>query len=480
MKIRRPVIPITISLAAGIIFVKLIPAAFYFTLILLFSLIITAFHFYSRERKPASVIFLLLAVFAAGGILIGVKEHSLSRKKLDVIKGEVVYFEGKITVPPRQAKDNEILILDLYRLNSDSLYKYRKIKVLAHLNLPCGSRMPDMHWGSLISGTAVALPPDPVSNPAQFDYAEHLKQKEISSIFYVADASRIKIIENDNHTGFFSFIYFLRDGISSCIEKSLPEPLSGLLNGIILSSRRELPRNLEQAFINTGTLHILAASGLNVSIIIGFFLWIFYIFKVKSSLRYLIIFPAIIIYAFIAGASPPIVRASIMGFGFIICMLFQREYNLIDSLFFSALLMLAINPLNLFSASFQLSFTAVLGILLFYGPVRKLFYEKSKINNFISKHFNKKIAHIVAGTYEFFMSVIVLSLVAQIVLLPIIAYYFNKFSLISIIANVIIVPLAGIILPIGLIGGVIGTLWSFGGRMILSCLLYTSPSPRDS
>ncbi|MBI2251396.1 MAG: DNA internalization-related competence protein ComEC/Rec2, partial [Armatimonadetes bacterium] len=232
--------------------------------------------------------------------------------------------------------------------------------------------------------------------------------------------------------------YNWRENIIKNSLKLLPDLQSSeLLSSIILGEKSNLPRNLEKSFIVTGTLHLLAASGLNVAVLILFCMTMGKLFNLSAKISSFIAIPIIIFYTLAAGADPSIVRAAIMGILALMALILNREKEIVHFIFLSALLILFFKPFWLFEVSFQLSYLAVLGII-YLAP---LIEEKI---SFLPKVIKTSLA---------------ISLGAQIFVSPLLAYYFNQLSLISLLANLILVPIAEILLPLGILMGNLGIIY---------------------
>ena len=147
---------------------------------------------------------------------------------------------------------------------------------------------------------------------------------------------------------------------------------------------------------------------------------------------------SLIFYNFLIGFKPPIFRASLMATIFLFGRLLQRPVDILNIISAAALLILIINPMELFQASFQLSFAAILSIVYIYQKF-KILFEKTQI---FSKLTQYKIG-------EYIVTLFIVSLAAQMGTLPITAFYFNRIPIISILANLVVIPIVGIVIAYG-------------------------------
>ena len=237
-------------------------------------------------------------------------------------------------------------------------------------------------------------------------------------------------------------LYF-RNTIKKSLGKHI-EPISySVAQCIITGDKHIIPANINQYFINSGISHILSISGLHISMIL------FILFTALSFIPinfynkiFISTIITIIIYPTISMFSVSIVRSSIMAFCILISYYFDRNKNNVNSLFLAALIILLIEPNSMREISFQFSFLATLGIILYY-PIYNFFIIK-KIKNLKINAFLKNIFITLLG----FLAINIISLVS---ILPLNIYHFEILNLNSIIANIFAVPLSFIILSSSLI-----------------------------
>lgn len=235
----------------------------------------------------------------------------------------------------------------------------------------------------------------------------------------------------------------------SVINRLLPEPQASLLGGMLFGIHSQMPKDFYQALVKTGTLHIIALSGMNISILIAIFSKIF--FSLGRRTGSLLTVLGIIGFVFFVGPSPSVVRAAIMGSLTMISIYSGRQRAALLSLFLAAMIMLIFNLRLIFDIGFQLSFLATLGIILLAANrSQELIKEKS---------FLKKAKW---GIGENFKT----TLAAQIFTLPVIFYNFHRVSLISPLVNVLV---GWVISPItggGMITAVLGYLFLPLGQVL--------------
>jgi competence protein ComEC len=241
------------------------------------------------------------------------------------------------------------------------------------------------------------------------------------------------IIIKDSKNIYSTFVFIARKNIERQIEVLYDVQSAALLRGLLLADRSLISYDTKTEFINSGILHILAVSGLHVGFIILIFLFLFGRFNIY--LRSILTIVGLIIYLILIGPPPSAFRAGIMAIALILSVITNRSTNLFNSIAIAGFIILFIHPEELFTAGFQLSFSAVISIAIIYSPIRK-WLNSSQINSRSIKNVFMFIAF---------------SLAVQIGTLPFTIYYFGKVSIVALITNLIVIPLVGIIIGIGIL-----------------------------
>lgn len=238
-------------------------------------------------------------------------------------------------------------------------------------------------------------------------------------------------------------LYKLRDGFETAINKTLPEPEASLLSGLLLGIKRNVPDWLIEDLQKTGTTHIIALSGFNITVIVMGLRLVFS----KKSAKMSFYVPLLAIFAFVVmtGSQSSVVRAGIMGAMMLLAHKVGRQSSAATAIVITGATMILINPLILrFDVGFQLSFAAFLGIV-YLAPV---------------------LSDVLPIKKEVVKEMVSMTLGAQIMAYPILVYYFGNFSLVSLIANMIVLPFIPFIMLIGFIGTSLGMIWPQLGYII--------------
>jgi competence protein ComEC len=289
------------------------------------------------------------------------------------------------------------------------------------------------HYGEMIRVRGQLETP-PVNE--DFSYREYLARQGILSYMSQAEAT---VLPATRGNPIAAAIYSIKERSIQNIYRLFPDPEASLLSGILLGDDSGLTDNLQQAFKDTGTAHIIAISGFNISIIAGIFILIFSrLFGQRRGALAAIL--GIVFYTFLVGASAAVVRAAIMGTFSIFALQVGRRQVGLNTLAFVAALMALWNPLIIWDVGFQLSFFATLGLILYGEPFENA--AEKIITRFTS---SDTAAKIVSPLSEF----ILLTFAAQLTTIPIMAYQFKQISLVSFVANPFILPAQPAVMIVG-------------------------------
>ena len=263
------------------------------------------------------------------------------------------------------------------------------------------------------------------TNPSQFDYSAYLRNFNVFTVLYSDDAN-FEILQRSTSLKwkFLSKLNNTRNRIIKTHSKYLKSPNLEILGGIVFGDDAVAPPEyIKNSFINSGLLHILAASGMNVAFIFTFWFIILKFLRVPYKPRVLSGMLMIILYTLMTGLGPSVVRAALMMLFVLAGKLIDRDTHSVSLLSLVAVLMLIYNPAYINDVSFQLSFLVTFGLLT--------------TANIVSSKLNK--------IPDWIKAPVLIPLVAQIWIAPIQMFYFNTFSLYSIFANISTVSLLSVI-----------------------------------
>ena len=432
---KRPALYILIPLCAGIalpgifnisILCSILSAAVF--------LVISLFFFRSRAVSQAA---LFLAILFTGAAL------SLNSNLLpaDHISNFIPSEEPSDLSLRGKVIDDPIATTTLYKtVRTSFTLKAESLKEGASWRKTCGLVKADIFsknaqtisFGDELLLEGAASRPHGLNNPGLFNYAEYLKLKNIYCCLTVKDGSAAKVLRRDS-TGYIkSAAYRVRHRMRTLINEYLKMPYSGFLKAILIGDRSDLKDKIKNEFVKTGTVHILAISGLHVGLIAAVFLAIFAFCRVPRKANLALTTMLLIFYSFVAGSNPPIIRAVIMFAIYSAGYLINRDTDTLNSLSIAALAILLANPKELHDPGFQLSFVSVASIVIFTPRLNVLFSSIMPVDR-LQKRWKRVYAYITGG--------ISVSVAAWLGSFPVIAAYFNMISPVSVIANLIIIPM---------------------------------------
>jgi competence protein ComEC len=271
----------------------------------------------------------------------------------------------------------------------------------------------------------------------EFSYRDYLARQGIHSYLPSASVTRLPFPRQGNLL--LQWVYDLKDKALAHLYTIFPDPEASLMAGILLGVDTGLPADLQQAFKNTGTAHIIAISGFNIAIIAALFVTFFSrILGPRHGTWAAVV--GIALYTILVGADAAVVRAAIMGGLGLFARQVGRRQTAINTLAFTAAVMCAANPFTPWDVGFQLSFFATLGLILYAEPFHQ--WAIRLLSRFTLPQIAEKIAAPVA-------EYILFTLAAQLTTLPIMAWHFGRISLVSILANPFILPVQPLVMILG-------------------------------
>ncbi|PIF47624.1 competence protein ComEC [Chryseobacterium sp. 52] len=377
--------------------------------LLFFSL--TFFHAYFLHKIKAV---LLGLIFFGAGITLHFF-NTFSSKDLPVPENGSIVF--KISKKLNSTEKNK---------KYEALIQAGKETFNAILYLPKTEK--ELNFKHYYKTNAYLSKPRPPQYDFQFDYAGYLKRKNIDYQCYiskgVSSAARNDISLNER-------IQQQRfDILQKIDEVPVTMKTKEFLKGIILADRTEMDCETVQDFNRSGMVHLLAISGTHIVVIFGMFYFLLTRLSPLRFRKYAVISSIILIWLFAGfiGFGNSVLRSCMMLTVYFVYVLLQRKPDLLHSLSLSAMIILFFDTQQLFDVGFQLSFLAVLGIFWLNQPLLKYFPEQNG-------YFKKLL-----------INTITISLSAQLVTLPLVLYYFHQFSLVSVPANILIVPFSELLI----------------------------------
>lgn len=310
------------------------------------------------------------------------------------------------------------------------------------------AEIPRYHYGDYLRVTGTLRLPF-VSRDSTFDYGAYLARR---GIFTTMINPTVEVLPSQDGfmqrmwVGAFLGIYAIRNTFLASINRALPEPHAAFIAGILAGTRSQLPDSIKQDFARTSTSHIVAVSGYNITIVATAIATLLLYFM-RRSYAFWYTVAGLVAFMILTGAQASVMRATIMGIAVLLARNAGRLTVPAHTLTLTAGIMTALNPHILLSdIGFQLSFFSTAGIL-FVSPLLE------KRLPFIAKR------GIIGET-------LIMTLSAQLCVLPILAYYFKSVSLVSLPVNIIVLPFIPAAMLLGFLTGIAGLILPALGQVI--------------
>jgi len=437
----RPLIYPLLALITGIIIGYYYSIPYY----LLFSAIIFILIFLLltiRHRWPkASFLLIINFVIILGIFNIQIQQYSSHNDNFIrhfIDKGKL-HIEGIVIDSPILRPDKIILVVQCIRIVENNYY--RPVSGSIRLSIPDDL---NYQYGDFIRFHTSLKKISSFHNPGGFDYERYMNLQGIYATGSVYNNSDIILLRQNTASGIRLKLETFRLYLKEIIYSNASTPQREIIEAMTIGNQNAIPVDVRNNFNKTGTSHILSISGLHIGMVaaITFFFMLlilkrseylmlkFNIIKLASAAALFMV----LIYALIAGMGVTVIRSALMAIVFLCALFLGRQKDIYNALALTALIILVISPNALFDISFQLSFTSVLAII----------YIVPRFSNFsfpllegLPVWWRKILRHI-------YLSILV-CVAATLGTLPLIVFYFNRVSAITIIANLITVPLLGTI-----------------------------------
>lgn len=261
-----------------------------------------------------------------------------------------------------------------------------------------------------------------------FSYKEYLARQGMHSLM---NLPQVTVLSEGEGSRFYHAVFAFKSRAQAVINQLIPDPQAALLSGILLGNDNGISPDLAEAFRVTGMTHVIAISGFNIALLAGLLVAVGEKFFSRRG-AVLIAIPGVAIYTVLVGADASVVRAAIMGALYLIASRWLGRPNYaFASLFLAAIVMTLFNPHTLWDVGFQLSFAATLGLMLYADPLIQ--WTQTRLTRWLDRP-------VVEQIMGFLSEAIIITIAAQILTLPLMMLYFNQLSLISLLANALILP----------------------------------------
>jgi competence protein ComEC len=439
-----PALYVACLIAIGIVAAQYLPLRLSPTAcILLLSLPVVALPQFLYMRRHAAGLagsFLTTLVCVLVGFVLVQQRAGGGDREISGVEGRAVVVIGQVVQPPDLGGGKIRLQIRSRWLLHDSLTTPFSATLLVAIIPPKKSGpVPAISYGMTLALRGSLERPGDSRNPGEFSPRQYYTANGIEWLMTVRTPDQVVVLDSVGGWWLLREIVFpLRRHILAGIEATVTGEEGELLKGLLIGERGGMSALTRRAFMDSGVAHILAVSGSNVVVVAGALVFVLGFCRFPRSFVAVPVALGLLVYMWITGSQPPVVRATIMAMVVLAGSMFRMRAHALNSCGIAALVMFVLEPRQLFDIGFQLSFGAVLSIIVLYprlnAPIsrlnHRLWYGKATVAT---------------------LRLAAVSLAATVGTLPLTALSFGRVSLIGIAANMIIVPVSGVCVVLGLV-----------------------------
>ncbi|MDR1678157.1 MAG: ComEC family competence protein [Prevotellaceae bacterium] len=425
--LRNPFFRPILALITGILIFYQFESSGAFIPLLIASMLCLATHWFCKKQ---STLFKLRWLYGSGffcfftALGLYLAANNANRNRFEHLNERGIFTAKVISVPLEKPRSYAVQT-QMLAFAADSIH-FEKTQGNAILYLAKTSEAADLQIGDTLLLGCKFEPIPTTGNPEEFNYGDYLQRKGIASSCYLSALHWRRLAKTQS----ISLRQLAADCRARLLEVYKKQHIEGdefaVLAALTLGYQDEIRDELYISYSNSGALHILSVSGLHVGIIYVVFAFLLSFLDKTARTRFfksILIIVLLWLYAFITGLSPSVMRAALMFSLIAFGQAFSYKSQIYNTIFFSAFLLLLINPNYLFDVSFQLSYSAVLGIVFFQPRFKRLLHFKNKLLNW---------------AWDLFC----VSVAAQIATFPLGMFCFNKFSNHFLLTNYIAIPIS--------------------------------------
>ena len=432
----RPILIITLGFIIGILLGLYLNVAPIIFLVLIF--FTTAINFINYKRSNCCI--RIIKIFIKNNIIltclisafISSIYLAVCNKKFEKFYNEFNATGMTVTII---SNNKETEYKNTYKVRIEDFKRFKDINLILRISK---SKKITLNYGDKIKVSGEYIIPEEARNYGGFNYKEYLKTQKVYGIF---DADKVEILEHRDLSFIELFSNKIKLKIIENFRKILPEDTGELFLGILIGYDDNLSEDIEESFKKSSLTHLLAVSGSHIAYIIVGISYLLKLFKVPKKITSIITILVLMLFMYITDFSSSVVRASIMGIILLISLILFRKNDIQTTISISILIILIENPYKILDIGLLLSYFATIGIICF-----------SKLNKNSKSELTLKQRII-----EYIKEMALITVFANIFVIPIMIYNFNTISLTFVISNVI----AGILIGPITIGGFILIIISF-------------------
>jgi competence protein ComEC len=462
-----PFLFLALSLASGILLSSLISFSLLTWILFLVASLAFAWLFFLLRKERQAFLIILISTFLLGASLYSFSNRNFDENSLRRLElSNYADFYGTLYKSPSRGPDRDILFIKVKEVFYEN--KHEKIRGNLRITIPHSSESSSplrLFVHDKIKVSAILLSSKGYRNFRTSNLNAYLKSHNIHNRAFSKSALLAERLESGKKYSPLHLISVFRQSLQNKIESHFSSgtgtlsPQGAVLEALLLGERSRMDPSITQSLQKAGIYHLFAISGAHIAII-SFFLFSFLkLSRVPTRLSYLLVIAFLVFYAFLVEGRPSVMRATIMAVAFLLGKLTWRNVSLINTISISAFILLLFNPFSLFNVGFQLTFAATFSIILFFPRIIKYF---PRLPLRISE-------------------ILVLSLTAQLGVLPFITSSFNRVTFSSLILNYAALPLVGLImaggyifLPLSFVSSFLAQLLAKGIEFLINLLISCS------
>ncbi|MDD4170434.1 MAG: DNA internalization-related competence protein ComEC/Rec2 [Desulfotomaculaceae bacterium] len=435
----RPLAILTAFYIAGILLGELTNFALSFTLALAgFCFLMAMIGYLLAWRKNRRVLLILFLLLGLAMSRLAIEESETALVKY---AGQQVTLIGQVVAEPDVREDKVYYLLKAQEIIRGG----ERFLIEGDVRLQVKEATMVYSYGDILRVSALLARPDLPGNPGAFNYRTYLERQGIRVTLLARGDKAVEKLADNQSNPVLKTALQLKQKLSSTATSSLTPAQAAVLNGIIFGTQGLIDRETRQAFTETGIVHILSVSGLHIGLALGGVVGLLRLLRFAPSFTAPIATPVLIFYVMMTGFNPAVLRAAIMALFLLWGHHLGRNRDWPTTMALAALFILLWNPLQLFHPGFQLSFAATWGIL-YLGPL-------------LTGACNKLLVSMPDRWSSSISLALAVPLAAQLATVPLVVWYYNMVSPVSIFANLVAVPLVGLIMLLGILAAAAGLLW---------------------
>jgi competence protein ComEC len=444
---RQPFVGLTLASSLGILWADYAPNDSRFVLIAGALLAVVAF---LLRRSVATYVFVAASFFYLHSIqVIDTPGLRLAREIGNQSQNYMV--RGAVVSEPKvSAKGFAAFLFALKTIGSETEQRPARATIFVR------SRVTP-EFGDELELFGSAGPVSPPRNPGEFDMRSYLARRDVRTQLFVSYEGDQTLIRHRGGNPILRAAQKSRRWLQAVLSRGIEDSpaAQGLITGMVLGLRHQTAEDIEEPFQQTGTLHLFAVAGLHVGIVARLLWIVARVARLRRRLAIAFIIPALLFYAAITGLHVSSIRAALMSSVLLGGFLAERRVLTLNSLAAAALLILSSDTNQLFSLGFQLSFSVVAAIVLFAGSIFRWLRRFLAADPFLPRSLLSRTRRLTERFLESIAGGAAVSLAAWLGSLPLMLWDYNLVTPISLLANLIVVPIAFFTLAIGLISIVV-------------------------